>query len=239
MVKAILFDMGGTLDGDGLHWLDRFAILYANAGVVMPRERLRAAFDAAERRAATDDVIGRAPLAAMLDRHMRWQFDVLAETGDPLPLDDLLRRRIVGEFVDIVQRAARANAAMLQALKARGFVLGVVSNGCGNVDVLCDDLGYTPMLSLIVDSRRVNLFKPDPEIYRYAATALGLAPASIMMVGDSFDRDVRPAKAIGMATAWLQGPGGAPCHDPALADIVLRDLVELPAALAARERTVA
>ena len=24
MVRAILFDMGGTLDGDGQHWLDRF-----------------------------------------------------------------------------------------------------------------------------------------------------------------------------------------------------------------------
>jgi hypothetical protein len=42
-----------------------------------------------------------------------------------------------------------------------------------------------------------------------------------------------------MATAWLQGPGGAPCPDPALADIVLRELAELPAALAAREETLA
>src|SRR4051794_29219827 len=121
MIKAILFDMGGTLDGDGLHWLDRFVFLYANAGVVVPRERLRAAFDEAERRAATDDVMSRASLAGMLDRHMRWQFEVLAHNGDPLRLDDLLRRRIVGEFVDIVQRAARVNVEMLHELKARGF----------------------------------------------------------------------------------------------------------------------
>jgi putative hydrolase of the HAD superfamily len=92
---------------------------------------------------------------------------------------------------------------------------------------------------MVVDSRRVNLFKPDPAIYTYAASRIGLPPASIMMVGDSFDRDVRPAKAIGMSTAWLQGPGGAPCPEPSLADVVLRTLADLPAALDARERTVA
>lgn len=239
MHQAILFDMGGTLDGDGLHWLDRFALLYANAGVALPRALLRAAFDEAERRASTDDEMARAALAPMLDRHMRWQFDVLSATEYAPELTAALRERIVGEFAAVVRQAARANVAMLTALKSRGIVLGVVSNGCGNVDVLCDDLGYTPLLSLVVDSRRVNLFKPDPAIYTFAADRLGLPAASIMMVGDSFDRDVRPAKAVGMMTAWLQGPAGGPCPDPALADIVLRELCDLPAALDARERTVA
>jgi putative hydrolase of the HAD superfamily len=239
MDRAILFDMGGTLDGDGLHWLDRFAILYADAGVDLPRETLRAAFDQAERHAATDAEIARAPLAAMLDRHMQWQFETLSAGADGARFTAALRGRIVAEFVTIVRTAARANIDMLTRLKARGFVLGVVSNGCGNVDVLCDDLGYTPLMSLVVDSRRVNLFKPDPAIYTFAARRLGLPAGDIMMVGDSFERDVRPAKSIGMQTAWLQGASGPACPDPALADITLRRLVDLPAALEARERTVA
>lgn len=239
MNRAILFDMGGTLDGDGLHWLDRFALLYAAAGVSLPRSLLRTAFDEAERRAAADDVMGRAALVPMLERHVDWQFAVLRESDYAPLLTAALRDRIVADFSAIVKTAARDNADTLAQLKARGFLLGVVSNGCGNVDVLCDDLGYTPLLTLVVDSRRVNLFKPDRAIYMFAADRLGLAPSSIMMVGDSFDRDVRPAKAIGMRTAWLQGPEGQACPDPSLADIVLRELRDLPAALAARERTVA
>ena len=47
MVQAILFDMGGTLDG-GPHWLDRFARLYAEAHLVVSHDDLRAAFDHAE-----------------------------------------------------------------------------------------------------------------------------------------------------------------------------------------------
>jgi hypothetical protein len=40
-----------------------------------------------------------------------------------------------------VRETARANGRLLAGLKARGLQLGVVSNGCGNVDRLCDDLG--------------------------------------------------------------------------------------------------
>ena len=240
--QVIFFDMGGTLDGDGLHWLDHFEALYARAGIAWPREIRRAAFDDAERRAANDEEIARARLVDMIDRHVAWQFEFLgparlAEIGTWSI--DALRARIVGEFVATVREAARANVEMLALLRARGFDLGVVSNGCGNVDVLCEDLGYTPFLSLVVDSRRVGLYKPDPAIYLHAASVMGRAPSSIMMVGDSFERDVRPAKSIGMKTAWLQGPRGGACPDPSVVDITLRVLADLPRALEAREQTVA
>ena len=239
MDQAILFDMGGTLDGDGLHWLDRFGALYAEAGVKVPRETLRLAFDAAERFAATDEAMARAPLEEMLDRHVSWQFETLGGGPHAALVNDALRRRLVAEFAAIVRRAAAVNVEILAELRTRGFRLGVVSNGCGNVDVLCADLGYAPYLSLVVDSRRVGLFKPDPAIFSYAASRLALQPSSILMVGDSLDRDVRPAKAIGMRAAWLRGPAAAPYPDGSSADFVLQALSELPAVLAARERTVA
>jgi putative hydrolase of the HAD superfamily len=233
MIRAVLFDMGGTLDGDGLHWLDRFARLYVEAGVSLPRETLQAAFDDAERRAAMDETMATADLDAMIDRHVGWQLAHLSIH------DARLRHAISWGFVQPIRELAVANARLLAGLSARGLRLGVVSNGCGNVDVLCDNLGYAPFLSLIVDSRRVGLFKPDPAIYLYAASSLGLHPWSIMMVGDSLDRDIRPAKTIGMKTAWLEGPVERLCPEPALADVRLRALADLPGALEARARTVA
>lgn len=233
MLRAILFDMGGTLDGDGLHWLDRFERLYADAGVLVPRDTLRAAFDAAERQAAVDATIAVADLEGMVDRHVGWQLGHLS-------LDDpRLRRQLVARFVKPVRNAARANARLLAGLKSRGLQLGVVSNGCGNVDRLCEDLGYASSLSIVVDSRRVGLCKPDPAIYLYAAARLGLPPSSIMMVGDSLDRDVRPAKAIGMQTAWLEGPAGRDDPDRALADVSLRALADLLVVLDRQARIVA
>src|SRR5438067_1665946 len=162
-VLAVLFDMGGTLDGDGLHWLDRFAALYADAGVGVPRERLRSAFDAAEAQAAADEAMATAHLDAMVEKHVACQ---LAH----LDLESIeLRRRVTERFAAAIRAAGAQNVPVLAELFERGLKLGVVSNGCGNVDVLCVDLGYAPYLSLIVDSRRVGLFKPDPAIFVYAA----------------------------------------------------------------------
>src|SRR5437899_1375099 len=207
MIRALLFDMGGTLDGDGLHWLDRFAALYAEAGVQLPRDRIRAAFDEAERRAAVDDAIATSHLDAMVSRHVAWQ---LAHLGLTLP-----GAPIVDRFVAPIRRAAADNVRVLSQLSGRGLKLGVVSNGCGNVDLLCGDLGYAPYLSAVVDSRRVGLYKPDHAIFIYAAPMLGVAPAHVLMVGDSLDRDIRPARSAGMATAWLEGTRPRDWPDPA------------------------
>ena len=225
MIQAILFDMGGTLDGDGGHWLDRFEALYRSFGMELSRAAVRGAFDEAERRSALDEEIASADLARMIALHVRWQLVHLGLN------DAKLERHLIDGFVEPVREAAAANAQLLASLAARGLKLGVVSNGCGNVEKLCADFGYKPYLSVIVDSQRVGLFKPDPAIYTHAAAKLGGEPGTMMMVGDSFERDVRPAKKAGMKTAWLQGPSPQECPDPTLVDLHLHKLADLPVAL--------
>ena len=227
MIRAILFDMGGTLDGDGLHWLDRFVALYTTFGLELPRDSIQEAFDEAERRSALDETIASSNLSQMIELHVRWQLAYLG-LNDPE-----LEQHLVEGFITPVGKAAADNAKLLAILAARGFELGVVSNGCGNVERLCADFGYAHFLSVIVDSRRVGLFKPDPAIFLHAAEKLGGDPGAIMMVGDSFDRDVRPAKKAGMKTAWLEGSANRKCPDPSLVDLHLRKLADLPAALSA------
>jgi putative hydrolase of the HAD superfamily len=226
MIRAILFDMGGTLDGE-IHWLERFLSLYRNFGIHLSRETIRAAFDEAERRSSRDEAIASADLAQMIALHVKWQLAHLQLENSEL------ERHLIDGFITSARQAVTANAALLAELAERGFELGIVSNACGNVDKLCADFGYSPFLSVVVDSRRVDLFKPDPAIFRYAAEKLGREPGEIMMVGDSFDRDVQPAKQIGMKTAWLEGVEPRACPDPSLVDLRLRTLAELRSALIA------
>lgn len=233
MIHVILFDMGGTLDGDGVHWLDRFVALYGNFGAEFPRATIRDAFDEAERRSALDDEIASSDLAQMIALHVKWQ---LAHLG---LRDPKLERYLIDGFVEPVREATAANAKLLASLVARGFKLGVISNGCGNVEKLCADFGYEPYLSVIVDSRRVGLFKPDPAIFIHTAEKLGGDPGTMMMVGDSFDRDVRPAKQAGMKTAWLQDAELQECPEPRLVDVHLRKLADLPAALSSASLALA
>jgi putative hydrolase of the HAD superfamily len=233
MIRTILFDMGGTLDGDGLHWLDRFLALYKTFGVELPRESIRGAFNEAERRSTSDEAIASSNLAQMIELHVKWQLAYLGLK------DPDLEQHLVKGFITPVRQAAAENAQLLATLVERGFVLGVVSNGCGNVDKLCADFGYTPFLSVIVDSRRVDLFKPDPAIFLHAAGKLGGDPGTMIMVGDSFDRDILPAKKAGMKTAWLKGTAARECPDPSLVDLHLRRLADLPAALSAASLALA
>ena len=233
MIRAILFDMGGTLDGDGLHWLERFLALYQSFGVELPRETIREAFDEAERKSAVDETIASSNFGEMIELHVQWQLAHLGLTGRSL------QRHLVEGFIAPVREAAAINARLLATLVERGFELGIVSNGSGNVAKLCADFGFTPFLSIIVDSRRVGLFKPDPAIFLHAAEKLSRDPDTIMMVGDSFERDIVPAKKAGMKTAWLEGPTPRQCPDPSFVDLHLRRLGDLPAALSAASLALA
>ena len=233
MIRAIFFDMGGTLDGDGLHWLERFWALYRNFGAEFSRDAIRRAFDEAERKSALDEDIASSNLAQMIQLHVKWQLEHLG-LNNPV-----LAQHLVEGFVAPVREATAENARLLANLVERDFELGVISNGCGNVEKLCADFGFTPYLSLIVDSRRVGLSKPDPAIFLYAAEKMGGNPSSMMMIGDSFERDVLPAKKAGMKTAWLQGAAPRDCPDPTMVDLQLRRLADLPAALAAASLALA
>lgn len=221
MIRAILFDLGGTLDGDGQHWLERFVALYRATGVTLPRETLRGAFNEAERRANSDPIIASLGFRQMIECHIKWQLSHLGLTNRGLE-DEL-----IAGFTAPVREAVTANVRLLAELAERGFELAVVSNGCGNVEKLCADFGYTPFLSAVVDSRCVGVCKPDPGIFTHALEKLGREPGQAMMVGDSFERDIVPAKQLGMTTAWLEGADRRDCPDPSLVDIRLRTLGEL------------
>lgn len=220
MIRAILFDMGGTLDGEG-HWLDRFAALYPRFGLSVPWETLRAAFDAAESRAAVDEAIATAGIDAMVARHVDWQLEHLGVSSR------VVRDNLIRGFVEPIRTATANSRRVLAELAGRGFPLAIVSNGCGNVDALCRDYGFTPFVSAVVDSRRLGISKPDPRIFAHAGGLLGVPPATTLVVGDSFERDIVAARRAGMMTAWLQPDRSISCPDPSAVDIRLERLEDL------------
>ncbi len=64
-----------------------------------------------------------------------------------------------------------------------------------------------PAIPPLVDSwhlsYRAGVAKPDPSLFEAAVTALGVSPRATVMVGDSLEKDVRPALALGMRAVWL------------------------------------
>ena len=126
------------------------------------------------------------------------------------------------------------NRSVLAALVNHGFRLGVVSNACGNVSVLCAELGYGNSLDAIVDSHRFGSSKPDLAIFRHALDLLKTSPERTGFVGDSLERDIVPAKTLGMRTFWLPDPN-LPRSRLSIADVTLASVADLPAVLLGAE----
>jgi putative hydrolase of the HAD superfamily len=132
-----------------------------------------------------------------------------------------------------VRPAADAHAC-LDALAARGFRLGVVSNSNGRVRSLLEAAGLAAPLGCVVDSGVVGVEKPDPRIFAIAAERLGAAPAACVYVGDFHSLDVLGARAAGMYGVLLDPLG---VWDGVAAPRVA-SLTELVARLPARAATV-
>ncbi len=86
----------------------------------------------------------------------------------------------------------------LDAMRARGLRLVVVSNwDCSLPDVL-GQAGLRQRVDAVVTSAEVAAAKPDPAIFERALALAGVAPGAALHVGDSAHEDVAGARAAGI-----------------------------------------
>jgi 2-haloacid dehalogenase len=84
------------------------------------------------------------------------------------------------------------------------FTLATLSNADVSAVVHISKRAGLPW-DAVFAAEMAGVFKPDPKIYRMAATYLGLEPAEIMMVA-SHKYDIRAAGALGFQTAFVARP---------------------------------
>ena len=119
----------------------------------------------------------------------------------------------------------------------RKYVIAPLSNG--NISLMTDlaRFGGLPW-DCILGAELVRHYKPDPEVYLSAAAFLDLKPAEVMMAAAHLG-DLRAAKALGLATAFVvrpleYGPAGRPDLVPdASVDLTVKDFNDLASHLGA------
>ena len=112
--------------------------------------------------------------------------------------------------------------ALLEALRARGLKLGLVSNAFDPAWLLHRDLermGISDRIDFAVFSSEYGKRKPHPEIFEHALEALGVEAGEAMFVGDRLYEDVRGSNEAGMTSVqalWFRADeheeGGEPDH---------------------------
>jgi FMN hydrolase / 5-amino-6-(5-phospho-D-ribitylamino)uracil phosphatase len=196
----VLFDFGGTLDADGVHWSPRFHVAYRAAGGTLPFEAFDALFKGSDEAMARLPGIRTLGFRAAIDAQTRLLVPRLPDRVDPAAV----ARRLHDDAIAVVAR----NRPVLERL-ARRYRLGVVSNFTGNLRPCLDELGLSGLFAAMSDSTLVGWTKPDARIFSHTLTALGAFPGGAWMVGDNFDADIRGAAAVGIRTCWLAPPGRA------------------------------
>jgi FMN phosphatase YigB (HAD superfamily) len=217
-VKAILFDFGGTIDTDGVHWSEMFRECYRRHHVRVEKEAFDRAFVASESALLKEPGIAAMDFRRLLDLQFTLQLGLLGVSAG-----GELAGRLAGECYAEVAGTV-AGARDLLAAFGKRYVLGLVSNFYGNLVPVCRGLGLDGLFGTMVDSAVEGVRKPDPAIFALALERLGVQAAEAWVVGDSYDRDIVPGKLLGCSTIWLKGKSWTTPADTAAADYTITSL---------------
>lgn len=207
-IKGIIFDYGGTIDSRGIHWSEVIWDGYRYAGIRIDKNVFRDAYVFAERELAkVRHILPHHNFHDLLRIKMRLELGWLAKNGYICP-------DTAAPFADAVadycyRRAAeciREARPVLEELHRR-YPMVLVSNFYGNVGAVLADFDLLRYFREIIESAVVGVRKPDPAIFAMGLSALKLPAENVLVVGDSYKKDIVPAISLGCRVAWLKGKG--------------------------------
>ncbi len=231
MIKGYIFDYGGTLDTCGMHWGKVLWYAYQRHCVPVTEEQFRKAYVYAERYLGSNPIIkADYTFHKTLDVKLRLELEYLCQNGIwNADGDEFLKvhSELLDDVYSGVLKTTEHSREVLTVLHEK-YPMILVSNFYGNVETVVNEFQLGPFFQDIVESASVGIRKPDPRIYKIGVDRLGIRPDETVVVGDSFYKDIEPARKIGCKTIWFKGEGWTDrTYDESIPDKVITDLNEI------------
>ena len=219
MIKGYIFDYGGTLDTGGHHWGKVIWHAYERQQVPVSEAQFREAYVHGERTLGKNPIIqSDFTFRRTLEEKLRLQFEYLHLPLEVKVLDDLYEHTLA---------ETRKSREVLLCLKKQ-YPMVLVSNFYGNIATVLKEFQLDGIFDTIIESAVVGVRKPDPRIFSLGVEALGLKPEEVVVVGDSIDKDIIPARQAGCQTVWFRGEGWTDDPvDESVPDRIITDLRDL------------
>lgn len=218
MIRAVIFDMGGTL------------LRFARPGAGTWRE-----FETPGIRGIYQYLIEQGhPIKTLEDEFFEVMFNRLSEgweqsTGGhlsmravewiargaadhALTLDEAALLEATQRYARPMREGLRASPGAVEtlaALRGQGLRIGLISNTIWPGELHLEDLDSVGLLSYLehtIFSGDLGLWKPNRQVFQHALDALGVTAGEAVFVGDSPREDILGAQRLGMRAVWVANP---------------------------------
>lgn len=207
-IKGVIFDYGGTLDSRGVHWSEIIWQGYLKAEINIDKSVFREAYVYAERLLAKQPLI--LPEYNFLDLMMvkiKHELLYLKDNAIICFNDIEVKQRTIAKYCyEYARECIEEIRPVLEAIKKR-YPMVVVSNFYGNLTSVLKDFDLLKYFTDVIESAVVGVRKPDKEIFKLGVESLGMKAGDVLVVGDSYTKDIEPAMLLGCKTVWLKGIG--------------------------------
>lgn len=225
-IKGIIFDYGGTLDTRGDHWSEVIWDGYRHHGINIDKASFRNAYVYGERALAVNPIVtpdfhfidilrkkimlqiqflcGRQLLpTGKDDNEQQSKLSSQLEMTDSEMADTA---ECISTFInDTTNELLNENRHVLKCLQQAGLPMVLVSNFYGNIKTVLHDAHLDVFLKDIIESAVVGVRKPNPAIFALGVCALNLPASEVLVVGDTYSKDIVPAHKLGCHTIWIKG----------------------------------
>lgn len=207
MIEGIIFDYGGTLDTPARHWSEVLWEGYQYANVPITKEQFLPAYVLAEQELARiPHILPSDTFYQLLYKKVTIELRNLIKEGclpDSEKTDNYTKQ--VAQYCDDVARHQVAESKKVLEQLAKRYPLVLVTNFYGNITSVLKEYGICHLFISIVESAVVGVRKPSPEIFKKGVEALNLPSEQVLVVGDSYSKDISPALQAGCQAIWFKG----------------------------------
>jgi putative hydrolase of the HAD superfamily len=239
LIRAILFDFGGTL----MHGRKNWVPIVAKADDALTNHLRSEGIEVHINTFPTE-------FRKRLGEYFKQREKDLLETTYTFVLRELLREKgyddissnVIRRSLEALFSVTQENWALeedalhtIKELKDKGYNLGIVSNAGDDADVqkLAKNFGITQYFDFILTSAACSYRKPHPRIFEIALSNWYCPPSEAVMIGDNLDADILGAQNTGIYGVWISRRADPVREDQAKIqpDATLSSLSELPTAL--------